>query len=173
MNKILVAKIGKTVALRGYLRLHILSDFPYIFKKNSAFMSSDDRTLKIKNFDKEKSLVLFEGYEDVNLAKDLTNLELYQSLEDTKKYCKLNKDEFFYFDIISCEIFEDSLKLGKVIDILQTSASYLFLVQVDKSLGQDFATQFYLPYANFYIESVDIKSKKIYAKNALELLKSI
>ena len=173
MNKILVAKIGKAVALKGFLRLHILSDFPYIFKKDNTFSSIDDRKFKIKSFDKERSLVLFEGYEDVNLARELTNLELYKSLEETRKECKLKKDEFFYFDIISCEVFEDGEKIGEVFDILQTSASYLFLVKTTKTIRANFAKEFYLPYVDFYIDSVDIKSKKIYAKNTLELLKSI
>lgn len=172
MNKILVAKIGRTVGLKGFLKLHIISDFLEQFKDNAKFLG-DEQDFIIKSFDSEKNLVLFKGYESLELAKTLVNKLLYKSEEESRKTCELKEGEFFYFDIISCELFEDGLKLGKVVDILETSANYLFLVRVDEALRPEFASEFYLPYADFYIDKVDIAAKKIHTKNALELLKSL
>lgn len=38
----------------------------------------------------------------------------------------------FYFDILECEVFEEDKRLGKVVDILETGASYLFEIQSDE-----------------------------------------
>ncbi|MEE6530752.1 nickel-dependent hydrogenase large subunit, partial [Campylobacter coli] len=42
----------------------------------------------------------------------LINLILYQSIEATRQTCILKKDEFFYFDILKCEVFDDERRLG-------------------------------------------------------------
>ena len=156
-----VAKLGKTIGLKGYLRLHNLSDFPSQFKKGATFLSGDE-ILKIKDFDTSKFLVLFENYENVENAKKLTNLILFQSIEKSRQTCKLKKDEFFYFDIIGCELFDDEIRLGKVIDIMQTSAYYLFEIQSDELLiAQKYAKTFFVPYLDKFIVNIDIENKKI------------
>lgn len=117
MNKVYVAKLGKTVGLQGHLRLFIDSDFPEQFKKGATFTTNRNLILKVIECNLNKDLIKFENYEDVDLAKKLTNSELFTSQEATKEYCKLKENEFFWFDLISCEIFENVLLLGKVKDI--------------------------------------------------------
>ncbi|MLY94109.1 16S rRNA processing protein RimM, partial [Campylobacter jejuni] len=127
-----VAKLGKTVGLKGYVKLHNLSDFSSQFKKDATFFIKNIKEmLKIKHYNASNSTVLFENYEDIEKAKELINLILFQSIEKSRQTCKLKKDEFFYFDILECEVFEEDKRLGKVIDILETGASYLFEIQSD------------------------------------------
>ncbi|EAH7034187.1 16S rRNA processing protein RimM, partial [Campylobacter jejuni] len=127
-----VAKLGKTVGLKGYVKLHNLSDFSSQFKKDATFFIKNIKEmLKIKHYNANNSTVLFENYEDIEKAKELTNLILFQSIEKSRQTCKLKKDEFFYFDILECEVFEEDKRLGKVVDILETGASYLFEIQSD------------------------------------------
>lgn len=166
-----VCKIGKTVGLKGALRLHDLSDFPNQFKKSAKFYDKDGNEFTIKSFSKNNSLVIFEGYEDINLAKNLVNKILYRSKADTIKYCHLEKDEFYYFDIIGCEIYENDILLGVVKDIMDNMANDLFIIETSSDL-KSYASEFYIPYHDNFVEKVDIKTKKIYVKNSLEILKN-
>ncbi|TEY01553.1 ribosome maturation factor RimM [Campylobacter sp. US33a] len=166
-----VAKLGKTSGLKGFVKLHSVSDFIEQFKKGAEFFDHRRNIYKIKNTDLKNSLVLFENYESIELAKKLTNLTLFQSIENTRKTCKLKKDEYFYFDILDCDIIEDEKKLGKVIDILEIGKGYLFCIQTDEKL-ENLSHEFYIPYNDYYVKNIDINCKCIYTQNAFLILEN-
>lgn len=154
---VLVAKLGRTVGVQGFVRLHNISDFPEQFECGASFFDKNSRVLKIKA--RNAQSVLFEGFESLESAKTLVNLELFQSVEKSRASCKLNEGEFFYFDIIGLEVFENGLLLGVVKDILP-AGNDLLLIKSDESLvKKGFASEFYLPYVDFYIKSVELGAK--------------
>lgn len=154
---VLVAKLGRTVGVQGFVRLHNLSDFPEQFECGASFFDKNSRVLKIKA--RNAQSVLFEGFESLESAKTLVNLELFQSVEKSRASCKLGDDEFFYFDIIGLEVFENRLLLGVVKDIL-SAGNDLLLIKSDESLvKKGFASEFYLPYVDFYVKSVELGAK--------------
>lgn len=154
---VLVAKLGRTVGVQGFVRLHNLSDFPEQFECGASFFDENSRVLKIKA--RNAQSVLFEGFESLESAKTLVNLELFQSVEKSRTSCKLGGDEFFYFDIIGLEVFENGLLLGVVKDILP-AGNDLLLIKSDESLvKKGFASEFYLPYVDFYVKSVELGAK--------------
>lgn len=159
-----VAKLGKTVGLKGYVKLHNLSDFSSQFKKDATFFIKNTKEmLKIKHYNANNSTVLFENYEDIEKAKELTNLILFQSIEKSRQTCKLKKDEFFYFDILECEVFEEDKRLGKVVDILETGASYLFEIQSDeKWVEKKYPKIFFIPYLDKFVKNIDIEKRQIF-----------
>lgn len=168
---VLVAKLGRTVGVQGFVRLHNLSDFPEQFECGASFFDKNSRVLKIKA--RNAQSVLFEGFESLERAKTLVNLELFQSVEKSRASCKLGDDEFFYFDIIGLKVFENGLLLGVVKDILP-AGNDLLLIKSDESLvKKGFASEFYLPYVDFYVKSVELQNKQIHAQNALMLLESL
>ena len=63
-----VAKIGKTIGLRGALKLHNKSDFISQFKKNAKFFLSDGTMLEILSYNSTSSQVIFRDYESIELA---------------------------------------------------------------------------------------------------------
>lgn len=153
----LVAKLGRTVGVQGFVRLHNISDFPEQFECGASFFDKNSRVLKIKV--RNAQSVLFEGFESLESAKTLVNLELFQSVEKSRASCKLNEGEFFYFDIIGLEVFENGLLLGVVKDILP-AGNDLLLIKSDESLvKKGFASEFYLPYVDFYVKSVELGAK--------------
>ena len=153
----LVAKLGRTVGVQGFVRLHNLSDFPEQFECGASFFDKNSRVLKIKA--RNAQSVLFEGFESLESAKTLVNLELFQSVEKSRTSCKLNEGEFFYFDIIGLKVFENGLLLGVVKDILP-AGNDLLLIKSDESLvKKGFASEFYLPYVDFYVKSVELGAK--------------
>lgn len=154
---VLVAKLGRTVGVQGFVRLHNISDFPEQFECGASFFDKNSRVLKIKA--RNAQSVLFEGFESLESAKTLVNLELFQSVEKSRASCKLGDDEFFYFDIIGLEVFENGLLLGVVKDILP-AGNDLLLIKSDESLvKKGFASEFYLPYVDFYVKSVELGAK--------------
>ncbi len=154
---VLVAKLGRTVGVQGFVRLHNLSDFPEQFECGASFFDKNSRVLKIKA--RNAQSVLFEGFESLESAKTLVNLELFQSVEKSRTSCNLGDDEFFYFDIIGLKVFENGLLLGVVKDILP-AGNDLLLIKSDESLvKKGFASEFYLPYVDFYVKSVELGAK--------------
>lgn len=152
-----MAKLGRTVGVQGFVRLHNLSDFPEQFECGASFFDKNSRVLKIKA--RNAQSVLFEGFESLESAKTLVNLELFQSVEKSRASCKLNEGEFFYFDIIGLEVFENGLLLGVVKDILP-AGNDLLLIKSDESLvKKGFSSEFYLPYVDFYVKSVELGAK--------------
>ena len=153
----LVAKLGRTVGVQGFVRLHNLSDFPEQFECGASFFDKNSRVLKIKA--RNAQSVLFEGFESLECAKTLVNLELFQSVEKSRASCKLNEGEFFYFDIIGLEVFENGLLLGIVKDILSAGNDLLLIKSDENLVKKGFASEFYLPYVDFYVKSVELGAK--------------
>lgn len=173
-NDIYVAKLGKTVGLQGHLRLFIDSDFPEQFKKGAVFTTNKNLQLKISEYNASRELVKFEEYEDVDSAKVLTNQELYSTIEQTKQYCKLAKNEFFWFDLISCSIFENGLKLGIVKDIYRYPLNdYLEITTDNELVSKGLPKTFLIPHIfHKYVIDVNIDKKRINVINSYDILEN-
>ncbi len=163
-NFVQVAKLGKTIGLKGYVKLHNLSDFPKQFKKGMSYFCLElKKELIIKHYNSSNSTILFENHENLNDAKQLTNCSLYQSIEKSREICKLKKDEFFYFDILKCEVFDPFQKLGKVINIVETGTSYLLEIQTDEILtSKNYTKTFFIPYLDKFVSKIDIEKYHIF-----------
>ncbi len=163
----MVAKLGKTIGLKGFVRLHNLSDFPEQFKKGASFFCKElQGNLRIKAYNFSNNTALFEGFECIEEAKKLVNLSLYQSIEESRKTCKLKKDEFFYFDILECKVRDFKRNLGKVVDILEVSNSHLLEISTDEELvKKGFAKNFYIPYLDKFVKKIDTNKKLIECKD--------
>ena len=174
-NKIYVAKLGKAVGLKGQLRLIIDSDFPGQFKKDAVFITNKKIELKVQEYNTSRELIKFENYDDVDIAKKLTNQELYVSEENTRENCSLDKNEYFWFDIINCQVFEDGKNLGLVKDIHRYPLDDYLEITTDSTLVNDMnlPKTFLVPFVfDNYVVSVDIESKKIELKNSFEILEN-
>lgn len=173
-NDIYVAKLGKAVGLKGDLKLFIDSDFPQQFKKGATFTTNRNLTLKIVEYNTKRELVRFENYEDVDLAKKLTNQQLFTSYEQTKENCDLEENEFFWFDLMDCKIIEDDKELGVVKDIHRYPLNDYLEINTSKSLvSQGLPKTFLLPHIfDQYILEVDVENKTIKTQDAYDILEN-
>lgn len=168
-----VGILGKTVGLKGHLKFRNRSDFIDQFKKGAVFYDINSNKFEIDSFDKVKFIIKFVGFDDIDSAKILTNKVLYATKAQTIKNCKLKKDEFFYFDIIGCKIVEDGKILGIVENIEEFPMNYmLFIKTADEFIQKKLSKNFYIPYNDRYILSVDIKSKTIFSKDGMLILEN-
>jgi 16S rRNA processing protein RimM len=171
-EKLPIARIGKTVGLRGDLRLHLLSDFPEQFKKGATFMS-DRGDLTVSSFNAERGTIRFEGINNIDDAKRLTNAYLYTTKEATEEACKLNEGEYFWYQIIGLEIDEDGSLLGKVEEIERLAGTDYLLVKTDHTLVENGAAKnFLIPYVERYIDRVDLKKGKVFTTGAKAILEA-
>jgi 16S rRNA processing protein RimM len=173
-DNVYVAKIGKAVGLQGQLKLHIDSDFPEQFVKNSTFITNKNTTLIIESFNKKSGVVKFVGFDRVDDAKKLINQQLFSTLEDTKNNCKLDENQYFWFDLINCEIKENDQILGTIVDIQRYPQCDYFEIATSKFLVDEKALskKFLLPYLPQYIKSVDIENKIVLAQGAMQILEA-
>jgi 16S rRNA processing protein RimM len=176
MNKsnVYVAKLGKTVGLKGDIKLFIDSDFPEQFKQGACFNTNRNLRLKVVDVNHNKGSIRFENYEDIDLAKKLTNQQLFTSYEQTKMDCNLNDNEFFWFDLMDCNIEEDGKNLGSVVDIHRYPLNdYLEIKTSDDLLEEKLPKTFLLPHIfDQYILDVDIENKTIKTKDAYSILEN-
>lgn len=178
-NLIAIAKLGKSVGLKGLMKCYPMTDFPEIFTSDITFFAQKDSifekectTLHISEFNEAKSLIGFKEVDSIEMAKTLTNAILYTTLQDTKTHCALGEDEFFWFEVIGFSIIEDEETLGYVEDIERIGATDYLVVVTDPKLCTPLKLKkrFLIPYIDPYIISTDAKAHHIYTKNAKALL---
>jgi 16S rRNA processing protein RimM len=99
MEKIYVAKLGKSVGLKGQMRIYIESDFPEQFKKGVSFTTNKNKTLTVESINQSFDTVKFVGIDTIEDTKIFINSLLFTTEEESKKNCKLNNKQFFWFEI--------------------------------------------------------------------------
>jgi len=169
MNKISIAKIGKAHGVKGWVKLHLLTDFPEQFKAGKTF-EADKITLTIENINRKNNTIKFVGFNTPEEAKKLTNRLIYTDKQSSKENIKLKKDEWFWFDIIGCEVIENDKLLGIVEDINRINDIDYIVVNINKELG--YKQQRFLFDFKRHIIDVDIDNKKIYVKNTIPILEA-
>jgi len=167
-----IAQIGRTIGLWGDLKLNLHTDFPEQFKIGTTF-KSDRGELTISDINLKRGIIRFQGYESIDSAKKLTNAKMYTDLEKTKENCTLEEGQHFYFDIEGCTVVQGDLVLGKVDDIQRMVDTDYLVVHTDDALVEEgFSKSFLLPYIERYVLSTDIEEKKIYTKDAKDILEA-
>jgi 16S rRNA processing protein RimM len=168
-----VAKLGKTVGLKGDLKLYIDSDFPEQIKNNAAFTTNKKLQLTIENYDAKKELVKFKGIDTVEDAKKLVNQQLLSSVEQTRQNCELKENQYFWFDLIGCSIIEKNSVLGRVKEIHRYPVDDYLEIATDKEyIEKNYPKSFLIPYNDNFILSVSLENKEIMAKGAFDILEN-
>ncbi len=173
-DKIYVGKLGKTVGLEGLIKVHIDTDFPEQFKKGTTFTTNKGLTLVVKSYNEDRGVIKFENIDSIDDAKKLINQELFSTIEETRRTCNLDENQFFWFDLIGCEIIDDeSILLGVVKDIQRLPSSDYFEVVTSKELqDKELPRLFLIPYIDLYVQKVDVDSKTIYTKDCFAILEN-
>ncbi len=170
-NKIPIAKIGKTHGLKGWVKLHLLTDFPEQFQKNRNF-DSDKGELRIEQINPKNNTIKFYNFDTPECARKLTNCLLYSDENSSKEHITLKKDEWFWFDIIGCEVVENGIKLGEVEDISRINDIDYVVVRVDLGIDIPNKPKRFLFDFKRHIIDVDITNKKLTTKNTIPILET-
>ncbi|MDF2556309.1 MAG: rRNA-processing protein RimM [Bacillales bacterium] len=156
-----VGKIVNTHGIRGEVRVLSITDFPeerfVKGEKVAAFMpgKKEPVTFTIKSVRPHKQfyLLTFEGYEDINLVEKFKGAELKIS-ED--QLFELDEDEFYYHEIIGCEVFnEKETLIGTITEILTPGANDVWVVRTPNK------KEVLIPYIESVVKIINIDEKKI------------
>ncbi|MBQ4163903.1 MAG: ribosome maturation factor RimM [Turicibacter sp.] len=159
MDFLQVGKIVNTHALQGEVKVVSNSDFKEDrFKKGSTL---------VIDFNGERVEVVVATHR-VHKGADLLKFKHLNSINDVEKYkgCallvstddleELEENEFYYFEIIGCEVVTtDGEKIGEISEILETGANDVWVV---KRQGQKDAL---IPYIEDVVKDVDIDAKTV------------
>jgi 16S rRNA processing protein RimM len=165
---IIIGKLVKTVGLKGYLKAIILTDFPDKFGKLKSiklFSEYDNKVLKNITsgkddfdicdviYEKDYIKILFEGFDNVELAGGLTGNFIV--IEESKRN-KLDKGKYYYYELIGLDVKSNDEVIGIVKSIENYGGQDLFNVKLNKS-----KKEILVPFIEEFIKKIDISNKTI------------
>ena len=167
-----VAKLGKAVGIHGEMKLHLKTDFPEQFTPGLCFNTKRGE-LVIQNYNPERDLIKFKGYDSAEDAKKLTNLDLFVTEEQTRDSIKLEEGQYFWFDIVGASVYEADLLLGKVAEVERLGATDYLKLDTDENLvSKKMPNSFLIPYLDHFILEVDTDAKLIKVQGGFDILEA-
>lgn len=155
-----VGKIVNTHSLKGEVKVISSTDFEEErFKKGSKLLITRGnqliREVVVQSYRNHKNflLVKFEGIDSVEEAEKLKNLQIKI---DSDEVGELEENEFYFHQIIGCEVFDENDKnLGEIIDILTPGANDVWVIKGENG------KEILIPYTEDVVKKIDITSKKV------------
>jgi len=158
MEYLRVARIVKPLGLHGEMKIYSTTSFPEVrYKKgNSLFLliDNDYKEITVKShriLDSKFDAISFDEFNCIKEIANFSNLDLFVIKDESI----LNKDEYFYSDLIGLKIFNENKKeLGYCIEIEEFPAQITLKIQGSTKI-------FYVPFNEFFIKKVDLHKKEI------------
>ena len=155
-----VGKIVNTHSLKGEVKVISSTDFEEErFKKGSKLLITRGnqliREVVVQSYRNHKNflLVKFEGIDSVEEAEKLKNLQIKI---DSDEVGELEENEFYFHEIIGCQVFDENDKnLGEIIDILTPGANDVWVIKGENG------KEILIPYIEDVVKKIDITSKKV------------
>lgn len=155
--------IGKTVSTFGIKgELKVISDFEKCDKAykigNKILINNIEHVISGIRYHKNYILLEIDDLKNINNILKYVGFNIYIKRMDLH----LEENEFLYKDLINSDVIDnDGSNLGRIIEVEQ-GVNLLIKVKGSK--------EFYIPYVDEYIISFDLNNKKIYTKNAKDLI---
>lgn len=147
--EIIVGKVGAARGLDGTVRIIPLTDFEGRFDGlEKIFVGGKLLRIESVKHIGGQLFIKFAGVDNRESARALTNQFLTVNREEA---APLAEGEFYTFDIIGCEVFDDDKRLGTVTNVLKTGSNDVF--EVDGNT--------LIPALKSVVHSIDIAAKKI------------
>lgn len=155
--------IGKTVSTFGIKgELKVISDFEKCVKAykvgNKVLINNVEHVISGVRYHKNYILLEIDNLKNINDILKYVGFNIYIKRLDLH----LEENEFLYKDLIDSDVIDDDgSNLGKIIEVKQGTN---LLIKVNGS------KKFYIPYVDEYIIKFDLNNKKLYTKNAKDLI---
>jgi 16S rRNA processing protein RimM len=146
----LIGEITSPLGLKGEMKVYPHTDHPERFdklKKIGVEIDGEIRVVKVKSsrFASGKIMISLEGIDTIDDAEKMRHVRLY---EQKSKAVKLEKDEYFYDQLIGMRVITDTgIELGNITDILRTGANDVY----DTPMA-------YIPAVKEYVLKVDLQA---------------
>ncbi|WP_018883530.1 ribosome maturation factor RimM [Paenibacillus massiliensis] len=155
-----VGKIVNTHGIRGELKILSSTDFPEDrFAKGSELLIVSEQgapipvTVETSRFQKNMVIVKFKEYGNINDVEKYKGSMLKITAD---RQGELGQDEFYFHQIVGCEVFtEEGELLGTIKEILTPGANDVWVVK--QKSGKDLL----LPYIQEVVLQVDVSEKRV------------
>ncbi|MGG4112383.1 ribosome maturation factor RimM [Bacillus subtilis] len=156
-----VGKIVNTHGIKGEVRVISKTDFAEERYKtgNTLYLFMDGRnepvevTVNTHRLHKQFHLLQFKERQNLNEVEELKNAIIKVPEEELGE---LNEGEFYFHEIIGCEVFtEEGELIGKVKEILTPGANDVWVI------GRKGKKDALIPYIESVVKHIDVREKKI------------
>lgn len=155
-----VGKIVNTHSLKGEVKVISSTDFEeQRFEKGTELLITrgnqvvKEVTVESYRTHKNNLLVKFVGIDSIEEAEKLKNLQIKI---DSENIGELEENEYYFHEIIGCEVFDENGKsLGEISEILTPGANDVWVI---KSLN---GKEILIPYIEDVVKKIDVENKKI------------
>ncbi len=105
-----------------------------------------------------KPILKFAGVDTPEAASKLTNRHLAVKSD---QLVKLPEDTYYVFDLIGCEVFDETgARIGKVTDVQQYPANDAYVIRTENN------EEVLFPAVLEYVKEIDAENRKIVVRNA-------
>ncbi|HJX01759.1 MAG TPA: ribosome maturation factor RimM [Candidatus Humimicrobiaceae bacterium] len=173
----LIGIIGKPHGIKGETVVMLLTDYPKSIKRGDILFFDEKCTRKaeVENIrwrkDKpEASIIKFKGINSRNDACDLKGINVFRLIKDGPVP---EDNQYWVDDILECMVYtKDGVLIGKVINVEKFTSNDNLVVRVDNKISNINIDGdiLYVPVIENYIDSIDLKNKKIILKKVPEYI---
>ena len=120
-------RIVNTHGIAGEVKIEVWLDSPQFMKRFKTLYTGDNK-LSVTSSRVHKGFLIakLEGVDDVNAAMALKGRDVYIDRKDAH----LPKGTFFVADIIGAEVIDETgSSVGKLVDVMETPASNIYVVK--------------------------------------------
>lgn len=155
-----VGKIVNTHSLKGEVKVISSTDFEeQRFEKGTGLLITrgnqvvKEVTVESYRTHKNNLLVKFVGIDSIEEAEKLKNLQIKI---DSDNIGELEENEFYFHEIIGCEVFDENGKsLGEISEILTPGANDVWVIKSQNG------KEILIPYIEDVVKKIDVENKKI------------
>lgn len=155
-----VGKIVNTHSLKGEVKVISSTDFEeQRFEKGTELLITRGKqvvkevTVESYRTHKNNLLVKFVGIDSIEEAEKLKNLQIKI---DSDNIGELEENEFYFHEIIGCEVFDENGKsLGEISEILTPGANDVWVIKSQNG------KEILIPYIEDVVKKIDVENKKI------------
>ena len=155
-----VGKIVNTHSLKGEVKVISSTDFEeQRFEKGTELLITrgnqvvKEVTVESYRTHKNNLLVKFVGIDSIEEAEKLKNLKIKI---DSDNIGELEENEFYFHEIIGCEVFDENGKsLGEISEILTPGANDVWVIKSQNG------KEILIPYIEDVVKKIDVENKKI------------
>jgi 16S rRNA processing protein RimM len=156
---IVIARAVRTRGLKGEVVAELLTDFPDRFEDvdqvTATATGRQPKPLELEDywFQKDRIILKFKGYDDIDKASELIGCEF--GIPEVDRV-ELGEDEYYDWELEGCTVrLVDGRSVGKVTSILKTGATEILMIIDDEG------REHLVPLAAEMIVEIDIEAKSI------------
>jgi 16S rRNA processing protein RimM len=153
-DPVVIGVIAAPHGVRGTVRVRAPGSGRHLRKGVEALVNGQRRRILASRQTPKGFLVDLEGVDSRDLAASLRGSEL---VLDREELDAPDEEEFYVGDLVGLEVYDyTGTYIGSVVDILDTPAHEIILVQNDGA-----ATEQYIPFSREHVRTIDLEERRI------------